>query len=61
MSEKVQGSDGKTYERQSDGTLTPVSSSSVGGGILGALVDSAESLVRTAVDVVTPSTSSGKK
>ncbi len=61
MSEKVQGIHGKTYERQSDGTLTPVPSSSVGGGILGALVDSAESLVHTAVDVVTPSSSSGKK
>lgn len=61
MSDKIQGSDGKTYERQSDGTLTPVSSSDSCGGILGALVGSAESLVRAAVDAVTPSGSGSKK
>lgn len=50
--ETVTGSNGTEYEVRDDGTLHEIPSSS--GGILGALIDSAENLVSTAVDIITP-------
>ena len=53
MSSKLTGDDGKTYEVRDDGTLREVSNSS--GGIIGAFVDAFENIVKTGVDIVTPS------
>ena len=60
MSKKtITGDDGKKYEVQKDGTLKEKSSSS--GGIIGALIDSAENVVKTGVDAVLRKSGSKKK
>lgn len=53
MSEKFRDDEGNTYRLKDDGTLEKANEHS--GGWLRALVDSGESVVRSAVNAVTPS------